>query len=222
MNWKDKGGIVAVITCAGTLTFAYATLLPLYNQHQTVKIEQLEGKVIALTERTIKAESRTEELETKYAQATSTTVFDEDSLYPRGFRNIKMGMPFSKAVEMAGLDAKIKRIHMSVEDKDHGYFKEATYFPGVTNNLIIGVLYFYRDTPKTDEAAEAKMQETIKLLRPAFPNVTITKSETPTGVHCYDVSRGGKLLLQVTGSHIYYELDADPIAAAKVAKLEKF
>ncbi|MHC8387028.1 hypothetical protein ACYZTM_03005 [Pseudomonas sp. MDT2-39-1] len=215
MSWKDNPGIVAALSAAGTLAFGYSTLLPIYTQHLTVKIENIEKSALITTEKLNKAESKLSEISKKYTLATSDNLFSEGSPYPLGWREVQLGMPYSKIKETYEKTIRDTASYSSVKNLEHGIFSEATFYQDRDHKFITAILFFFSEKAKESVGGKNIKAAMISLLLSAYPDSEVVNGEQPDSI---ELKQKGKTLLKLTETSMAIYFDSDPNATKRARK----
>lgn len=137
MSWKEHPTGIAVTAFAATLTFCVTVVIPIWDKEKDNEIASLKREPTALKAELDKLkaqieliESENQKLRRDLDRVDPTSLFSTDNVYPRGFREVRIGDRISllaKVYEGRG-SIQDEDDWVSVELKSPGMFTRVTYY----------------------------------------------------------------------------------------------
>jgi hypothetical protein len=139
--------VIAALTALGTATFWHSVIFPLYDVTQKSELKAYREEAEKVPDLT----KRIKNLEARLWHAENANAFDSDSLYPNGFRLVKIGDPADKltsAYDTASVH-KDEEGYWTVENQ-HNVFNSVTYYFDSTKNNkpVTHILFHVNFAPK--------------------------------------------------------------------------
>ena len=137
MNWTRHPLAVPILTFAGTMTFCFTIVMPIWdrmkdNEIATLREEpkQLKAKLDGVTKQIDQVEAENQTLRVDLDKLRPDDLFSLDDYYPRGFRAVKIGDRIDLIYKIYAQDAVItdKNGWLSVSLNKPVLFKSLTYY----------------------------------------------------------------------------------------------
>lgn len=141
MSWKHHPLAVPILTFAGTMTFCFTIIMPIWdrikdNEIATLREEpkQLKARLDGITRQLDQVEAESQKLRVDLDKLRPGDLFSLDDYYPRGFREVRIGDRIDLVSKVYAQDAAIK--------DENGWLAVSLNKPQLFRELV----YYYDDS----------------------------------------------------------------------------
>lgn len=170
MTWTRHPLAVPILMFAGTLTFCFTIVMPLWdrikdNEIATLREEpkQLKAKLDGITRQLDQVEAENQKLRVDLDKLRPGDLFSMDDYYPRGFREVRIGDRIELVYKIYAEDAAIKDENgwLAVSMKKPQLFRELTYYydESAAVKTVTGMLLLLNGGNSFDTIREQLLQK---------------------------------------------------------------
>lgn len=200
MSWKDHPVIVAAVSAAATVAFCVTTLLPIWTKVQENRVENLAVELDSLKKNLDIANADADRYRKQNIALTTDTLFIPSDLYPRGFRDIRIGDPIEKVLsKYKNVKKESRNNWYSAKIDDSAFFDRATYYfdDEASRRVVTLILIFFKDRVADDVETSPQQVAVQNQIRSICPNAKFEAKQKKFSPPVISVTGCGKVTAEI-------------------------